>query len=910
MDFSVLGPHSAGAWRDWHRRNVEILEEDASAETVGPGATESGVRIATRTYPAYPATTPALENATIRGTASREVSDGTPVHPAPQSLAVVDVAIDQCGHLSLLTETGDSYRYVPDGRVLDRLGCLFAGTGEPKAIAVTEETLYIARTDPGSVHAYSRQLGQTKWILEEGVANPVTFVRDGDDIYLLDWGPHPGRGRLSRIAESAALTPIVTGLYKSIDADFDDAGTLYVLEPQLRSVSDGEESTTTDRYLVRRFDRQALDRPPVPAAETVWIPPGAVRIRATGDRFIPGCLAAGAAGEILVGVAPESEGEKWVLGYRPDEGAFDYHARLSAGCLELVLGRTGDDRRLFVIDGDRQLYGIEPVAATRRDHGTDRFEGYLRTHFDAGTDGTHWHRLRLEAAQTRDTGIRLHYRTTDTPPGEPAPIDPDAERGALRTVSGIRPRTAWRLRRAGIPDLAALVDRDPETIATILSVEERTVGTDLVDDWQTQAESLIEDGTGDESNLQRIDRIGPIRESRLREGGITTLSEFVSLEPHVVSGLLTRGLQPVPVDRVEEWFDQAKTVLEGIPDEPTFAVDEEWTTVSTSNPRDVLLEGATGRYLHVQLELVGTTYESPRVASLDASYPRRTYAEELPAVYREQGGDFLERFLALFEGVFTDVDAGIGDLTSYLDPSSIPAEPGHLEWLGSFLATEMDEGWPTAAKREFVERAPELYRKRGTRRGLLAALEVYLKHVDVRRPSWERALTRERQRLDRLVDRGYLSEREATEAMDQLETLSASDDEPLVRVIEHAELECIDDPAVRDLYSRVISCPEGFLVLCHPRLGDEQFRAIGRIVRSQRPAHASGRAVALRHLTVLPGTDGERGFHNYLGINTVLESHGFDLEDATLGQDTRLESREPQATLGVRSRLDEDARIS
>ena len=904
MDFSMLGAHSPGAWRDWQRRNVEILGATGDVDE----STGTGVRISPRTYPLYPEATAVLDGATVRGEAGHVRSGETSKGPERDSLALIDVAIDECGHLYLLTERGDVYRHEPPGRQLARLGCLSDDAGEPRAIAVTEGTLYVAFTDPGAVYAYSRLLGQTKWILEEGIRDPVTFVRDGDDLYLLDAGASPARGHLGRITESATVEPILTGLYDPIDADVDDDGTLYVLEPQLRVTGPDEDPAARDRYLVRRLDGRVLDRPPVPAAETVWIPPEAFRILDTGEPFVPGCLAAGAAGEVLVGVAPGSDSERWLLGYRPDEAAFDYHVRISNGCRVLTTARTRDERRLFTVDGEGRLFGIDAVAATRRDRRTGRFEGYLRTHFDAGTEGTRWHRLTLDAERSTDTAVRLHYRSTDSPPG-PASTDPDAERGALRAVTGIGPRTSWRLRRAGIRDLAALVDRDPETIATVLGVEEIAVGLDQVTDWQSQADSLIEDDSVDEGDLQLVDGIGPIRAARLRAADVTTLTAFVSLEPHVVSGLLTRELQAVPVSRVEHWFEQARAILAELPAEPTFAVDGGWTTVSTTSPRDVLLEDATGRYLQVQLDLVGTTDDSPRVASLDASHPRQSYVEELPAIYREQQGDFLERFLALFERIFTDVDAGIDDLTSYLDPRAIPADPGHLEWLGSFLATEMDEGWPTEAKRAFVERAPELYRKRGTRRGLVAALEVYLDHVDVRRPSWDRALRREREHTDRLVERGYLSASEASEELAQLRALAATD-EPLVRVVEHAELDCIDDPDVRELYARVISCPEGFLVLCHPALEDAQFRAIGRIVRSQRPAHASGRAVALRHLTVLPGTAGRRGFHSYLGVNSVLESHGFELEDATLGQDTGLGSREPSATLGVRSRLDEDAHVS
>lgn len=892
MEFSVFGPHSAAAWRDWQRRNVEVAD----------GA---GARIATRDGSVYLDPTRVLGESTGRAgdAGARSAADAGPTAADAAAPDVIDVASDDCGHQYILAGNGDGevYHHVPGDGVVDRLDCLFADGGEARAVAATAETLYVARGEPAAVYAYSRELGQVRWIRRDGVVDPVTFVRDGADLYLLDRGDRPGTGRLVSVDGAAGVEPVVTGLYEPVDAAVDDDGSLYVLEPQLGGDEEG--------FLVRRVDRRALDRPPVPAAGTVWIPPGAFRIRDTGEPFVPACIAVGAGGELLAGVAPDAGGERWLLGYRPDAAAFEYHARFPQGCLVLSPVRAAGRRRLFVVDGRRRLFGLDATEATRRDRATGGFEGALRTRLDAGERGTQWHRLRLDVERETDTAVRLHYRATDDATPEPVAVGPGTVRGRLQEIDGIGTRTAWRLRRAGVTDLAALAERSPETVATILGVEEIRVETDKVRDWQTEAASLRDDGA-EESALEEVDGIGPVRASRLRAGGVGTLAEFVSLDADVLAALLGRELRSVSTNRTEQWIETARERLAELPGEPDFRVDDDWTTVATSDPRDVLLEAATGRYLWVQLDLVGTAYDSPAVRSLDASYPRQSYLRELPAVYREDEASsaFLERFLALFEGVFTDLEAGIDELTGYLDPAG--AAPEHLSWLGSFLATEADDGWPTAARREFVDRAPELYRKRGTRRGLLEAIELYLDHVDVERRSWERARRRERDRLDGLVERGYLSSAERAETLERHAELAESDDGPLVRVLERGELECIDDDDAGEFYSRLVGCPGGFLVLCHPALDDAHVEAIGRIVRSQRPAHASGRAVALRQLTVLPGAEGARGAHSYLGINTALRSPEFELEEATLGRETRLGSREPHAALGLRARLDEDARIS
>lgn len=898
MEFSNRGVHTSTAWRDWQRRNVDIVEVPVGDD---PTRSTGEIRVATEETPSYHTPTSVLDAVTVRA-ASR--IDGS--KPDPHSLAIVDVATDDCGQRYLLSDTGAVFHYDRTARTLDRLECRFEGDGEPRSLAVSDETLYVARDEPSAVYAYSRISGQLRWVLTDGVAEPVTFVPDGDELYLLDRGGRRGGGVLNRVVSSGRIEPVVTGLYEPVDADVDEDGSLYVLEPQLGGTDD------ENRFLVRRIDRRALEYTPVPAAETVWIPPDAFYIRDTGESFVPSCLAAGRSGEVLVGVAPESNSERWVLGYLPDEAAFGYQVRFRTGCRAIRTSRAVDGRALLVIDGNRRLFAVEASEATRPDRLTGRYEGSLRTRFDAGVDGTRWHRLRLDLDVDTDTAVRVHYRAVDAATPVPNPTDTDAERGDLQAIDGIGSRKAWRLRRAGVMDLADLVDRSPETISRILSVEEIRPGVKRVRDWQRHAETLLGGDGADDSNLEAVDGIGPVRGSRLRRVGITTLSEFVSLDAAVVSTLLTRELRSISTDRTAEWIETARDLLHELPAPPVFGVGDDWKTVSTSNPQDVLLE-ATGRYLWVQLDLVGTEHDSPTVSSVDASYPRKSYLRELPAVYRENEREraTLERFLALFEGVFTDVDAGIDDLTRYLDPMAIPADSGYLEWLGGFLATDVAAGWPTAAKREFIDSAPDRYRKRGTRRGLEEMIELYLDHVDVRRPSWERARRRERNHLDRLVERGTISATERDKALERHEYVAASDDdEPLVRIVEHKALDCIDEQANETLYSRLISCPEGFLVLCHPALDETQFRAIGRIVGFQRPAHTSGRAVALRQRTVLSGTEGARGFHTYLGINTELRSDEFELETATLGRETRLGSREPHATLGVRSRLDDDARLS
>jgi hypothetical protein len=135
-----------------------------------------------------------------------------------------------------------------------------------------------------------------------------------------------------------------------------------------------------------------------------------------------------------------------------------------------------------------------------------------------------------------------------------------------------------------------------------------------------------------------------------------------------------------------------------------------------------------------------------------------------------------------------------------------------------------------------------------------------------------------------------------------------------VYLVEHGDLGCIDSSSVWALYSRLLGCPEGFLVLLRPGLDDERVRTVERIVDAQQPAHATGRTVHLRPWVRLAGgeTDDDpptRGYHTYLGVNSTLAERDFTVEEATLGQNTMLTEREATGQFDVKARLDRDARI-
>jgi phage tail-like protein len=370
--------------------------------------------------------------------------------------------------------------------------------------------------------------------------------------------------------------------------------------------------------------------------------------------------------------------------------------------------------------------------------------------------------------------------------------------------------------------------------------------------------------------------------------------------------------------------------------------DADWRTAR--DPADALLDDAEGRYLGLELELVGTDATSPRVSSVRAFLPRQSYLRYLPAIYDTDAGErsFLERYLSIFESAFVDVAAGIESLPQVLDPGGVPAE--FVGWLGSWLASETDSAWPTAARREFLARAPELYRLRGTPAGLVETVRIYLRHAETEVPDWFRerpgaAMTTggadpsppgattgvssgstgggsstgdpsstgptagggSDGATGTTDPGGSGGTPESTAAVDESDP-TADGDLP-VFLWEFASFDCIDDPEVLRDWRRLVDCPQCFLLLVPPGVGSEAMAAIDRIVAWATPAHAVGQAVELRPWLRL-------GANGYLGVNSYLGDRAFVVEDALLGADSVLDGRDPDGQLGLAGRLGREARLS
>ena len=129
--------------------------------------------------------------------------------------------------------------------------------------------------------------------------------------------------------------------------------------------------------------------------------------------------------------------------------------------------------------------------------------------------------------------------------------------------------------------------------------------------------------------------------------------------------------------------------------------------------------------------------------------PDSLYLNFLPDLYREV--DLIGRLLKIFELGFEPTVQTLDNLWAYLNPSTAPKSM--LPFLAYWLGWPTDVPWDVATQRKLIRRAMELYRWRGTRRGLRLYLYLYTS-LSLDRPD-----TPEEQRqicIQEVFDRGFV----------------------------------------------------------------------------------------------------------------------------------------------------------
>lgn len=275
---------------------------------------------------------------------------------------------------------------------------------------------------------------------------------------------------------------------------------------------------------------------------------------------------------------------------------------------------------------------------------------------------------------------------------------------------------------------------------------------------------------------------------------------------------------------------------------------------------DALFPKAPGRYVQLKFQFSGDGFHSHTVREAQIYFQRISYLRYLPSTYQEdeEGRDFLEHFLSIFESLSFDVEQEIGGVAKYFDPQAVKGE--FLDWLGTWIAVLRDNNWPEGKRRELLKRAFRLYGLRGTMQGLQELIELFtegetviIEHHRLRTPmvlSVNSTLG-----ASAVVGQGFKKRLVLEESSRIGDFALIESDEPPEKPFEAS---AFDFTILADT-SRLKS--------------DAQMQALRRLIEEEKPAHT-------RCVLRASGNVMQLGLHALLGIDTKL-SRGF--EPARLG---------------------------
>ena len=190
------------------------------------------------------------------------------------------------------------------------------------------------------------------------------------------------------------------------------------------------------------------------------------------------------------------------------------------------------------------------------------------------------------------------------------------------------------------------------------------------------------------------------------------------IDIHTYAHLNAADVNSVPTDQ----WQHAYTIVAPVQPPPCRA--------SEMPPFEFLVQSGGGQFLSIRIGLRSDGFSTPAVDSMKVHYPRDWYLQYLPATYSadDESRLFLERFLAIFQTEWDEMDRKIATDERYFDPDAVPDK--FLDYLAKqWLGLPLEESWSYDQKRRLLSAVPKIYPRRGQLSGLRDFLAVYLANI-------------------------------------------------------------------------------------------------------------------------------------------------------------------------------------
>ena len=232
---------------------------------------------------------------------------------------------------------------------------------------------------------------------------------------------------------------------------------------------------------------------------------------------------------------------------------------------------------------------------------------------------------------------------------------------------------------------------------------------------------------------------------------------------------------------------------------------------------DILLHNVKGRYIWICIEIYSGQEDNAGVENIFIYFPQKSWINYLPSIYQKnrESAEFLDRYLSIFQTLYDDFNNKFENSAVLLEPSATNID--FLHYMAKWLDMSNTHIWSEEKLRKLIHMAPNLFKKCGTRSGIIEIIKLFTGEEPLIVEQWQ--------------IRQYLKNSHKKEA---LERLYGTDENT-------------------------------FLILIKEKYcsGKREQEALLNIIQEMSPAHMEARLVSLRQFIIL-------GEHTYLGVNSSL----------------------------------------
>ncbi len=132
------------------------------------------------------------------------------------------------------------------------------------------------------------------------------------------------------------------------------------------------------------------------------------------------------------------------------------------------------------------------------------------------------------------------------------------------------------------------------------------------------------------------------------------------------------------------------------------------------NTDDMLLHSLQGRYLWIFITVVGSRIDSSfRIEGFSVEFPQSSFVEYLPEIYQDERDSFFERYMAVLQSLYEDLEKEVDYVPQYLDYETAPEENLALfaEWTGRW---NRGMQWTPNQLRHLISHLQKIQSGRGT----------------------------------------------------------------------------------------------------------------------------------------------------------------------------------------------------